>query len=179
MKRAPIVLSATVAGVAATLGFHAHTATAPIASASAAGSATTSASTGAASSSSSTPSSSTASAASTASGSSHTSTTASTRGSTKTVTSDPVSNQYGVVQLKVTVRSGKITDVSAVQLPTNDPKSAEINAYAAPLLRESTLTAQSAQIDSVSGATFTSESYKTALQSALDQVTLTAGASAS
>ncbi|MEV4422715.1 FMN-binding protein [Patulibacter sp. NPDC049589] len=176
MKRAPIVLSATVAGVAATLGFHTHAGTSPTASAAATPkvatatgaptSTTASASTGTSTSTTSSPS------------TAATKQTAATA-STKTVTSDPVSNQYGEVQLKVTVKNGKITDVEALQLPTNDPKSAEINAYAGPLLRQSTLTAQSADIDSVSGATYTSESYKTALQSVLDEVTLSSGATTS
>jgi uncharacterized protein with FMN-binding domain len=54
-------------------------------------------------------------------------------------------------------------------LPTGDPKSYAISGYAEPLLRQSALSAQSANIDVVSGATFTSEGYKSALQSALDK----------
>jgi uncharacterized protein with FMN-binding domain len=90
----------------------------------------------------------------------------------KTVTSDPVSTQYGDVQLKVTVAGGKITKIEPVQLPSNDPKSVEIAGYAEPLLRQSALARQSADIDVVSGATYTSEGYKAALQSALDQAGL-------
>jgi uncharacterized protein with FMN-binding domain len=82
------------------------------------------------------------------------------------------SNEYGNVQLKVTVSNGKITKIEALQVPQNDPKSAEINAYAEPQLQASALQAQSANIDTVSGATFTSDSYKTALQSALDKAGL-------
>ena len=44
-----------------------------------------------------------------------------------------------------------------------------INSYAAPMLRQESLTAQSARIDIVSGATYTSEGYAQSLQSALDQ----------
>ena len=84
------------------------------------------------------------------------------------------SNQYGNVQLKVPVKSGKITAIEAVQIPNQDPKSAQINAYAEPILRQSALTAQSANIDTVSGATYTSDSYKTALRSALAKVSVTA-----
>jgi len=143
MKRAPIVLTATAAGFAATLGFHAHrpavaTAVTPAATATAtatpAGTATSSSSSG-----------------------------------TKTVASDVVSTQYGNVQLKVTISGGKITDVTPVQLPQTDPKSYAISSYAAPLLRQSALSKQSANIDLVSGATYTSENYKAALQSALDK----------
>jgi uncharacterized protein with FMN-binding domain len=73
------------------------------------------------------------------------------------------------VQLKVTIKSGQITSIQALQIPQNDGKSVEINAYAEPILRQSALAAQSATFDTVSGATYTSDSYKTALQSALDQ----------
>jgi uncharacterized protein with FMN-binding domain len=137
MKRAPIVLAATAAGLAATLGFSPHS-KAPTASAV-----------------NSTPAPATKTTTSSA--------------SSKTVTSDAVSTQYGPVQLKVTIAGGKITSIEAVQLPSDDPKSMQIASYAEPLLRQSALSAQSANIDVVSGATYTSEGYKTALQSALDQ----------
>jgi uncharacterized protein with FMN-binding domain len=70
--------------------------------------------------------------------------------------------------LKVTISGGKITKVEPVQLPSGDSKSSEISSYAEPLLRQSALTKQSANIDAVSGATYTSNGYKTALQAALD-----------
>jgi uncharacterized protein with FMN-binding domain len=72
------------------------------------------------------------------------------------------------VQLKVTISGGKITTVEALQLPAGDPKSAQISSYAEPQLRQSALTKQSASVDVVSGATYTSEGYKTALQATLD-----------
>jgi uncharacterized protein with FMN-binding domain len=78
------------------------------------------------------------------------------------------------VQLKVTVSGGKITTVQPVQLPSSDPKSYEISSYAAPQLQQSALTKQSANVDVVSGATYTSDGYKTALQSALDKAGLQA-----
>ena len=70
--------------------------------------------------------------------------------------------------MQVTITAGKITDVTALQTPTGG-KSDRINAQAVPILQSEALTAQSAQIDSVSGATYTSTSYKISLQSALDQ----------
>jgi uncharacterized protein with FMN-binding domain len=147
MKRAPIVLTATVAGLAATLGFNARAArpagTPATVTTTTAAPAGNSASSGTSSSS-----------------------------STKTVTSDAVPTQYGDVQLKVTVSRGKITKIEPVQLPSNDPKSVEIAGYAEPLLRRSALAKQSANIDVVSGATYTSEGYKAALQSALDRAGL-------
>jgi len=148
MRRAPVVLAATAAGLAATLGFHPHSRTpTPVTTASA-----------------STSSSSSASSSSTGSGA---------------VTGDAVSTQYGDVQLKVTVSGGKITSVEAVELPSNEPKSSEISSYAEPLLRQSALAKQSADIDAVSGATYTSDGYRTALQSALDKAGFQASTSGS
>jgi uncharacterized protein with FMN-binding domain len=160
MQRAPIVLAATAAGLAFTLGFNAHTKT-PATTATVA--ATTTPATPSASSSSKTSSSSSSSSSSSASKK------ASSSSATKTVTGDAVGTIYGNVQLKVTISGGKITDVTPVQLPSNDPKSIEIGQYAAPLLRRSALAKQSANIDAVSGATYTSAGYKAALQSALDK----------
>ena len=53
-------------------------------------------------------------------------------------------------------------------MPSSHQRSQEISQQAAPLLRQEALQAQSAQIDLLSGATFTSESYAESLQSALD-----------
>jgi len=78
--------------------------------------------------------------------------------------------RYGVVQVKVTLSAGRITDVSTVELSATDPHSEQINAEAVPELRSEVLSAQSAQIDGVSGATFTSEGYEASLQSALDKL---------
>jgi uncharacterized protein with FMN-binding domain len=78
-------------------------------------------------------------------------------------------NQYGDVQVQVVVTGGKITDVKPLQYPTDRPQSAYISSQALPLLREEVLRAQSAQIDGVGGATFTSYSYYESLQSALSQ----------
>ena len=168
MNRAPIVLSATAAGVAATLGFHAHKPATTVAAAPTT-STTSSASSQRGSSSS----------ASSRSGSSSSSSsrTSSSTASAKTVTSDAVSTPYGPVQLKVTVPGGKITKVESLELPSNDPKSVEIASYAEPLLRQSALAKQSANVDVVSGATFTSDGYATALQSALDKAGVQTAAS--
>lgn len=78
-------------------------------------------------------------------------------------------NQFGDTQVKVTISGGKITDVQALQLPFDRQRSAEISQYAAPQLHDEVLQAQSAQIDSLSGATYTSDSYAQSVQSALDQ----------
>jgi uncharacterized protein with FMN-binding domain len=78
-------------------------------------------------------------------------------------------NQFGDTQVKVTISGGRITDVQALQLPYDRQRSAEISQYAAPLLHDEVLQAQSAQIDTLSGATYTSDSYAQSVQSALDK----------
>lgn len=80
--------------------------------------------------------------------------------------------QYGPVQVQITVAGGKLTDVTALQLTNDGGRSVMISQQAAPILRQEALQAQSAQIQAVSGATFTSEGYITSLQSALDQAGL-------
>jgi uncharacterized protein with FMN-binding domain len=70
------------------------------------------------------------------------------------------------------VSAGTITDVKALQLTNQDGRSIQISNYAAPVLRTEALSAQSADIQSVSGATYTSEGYVTSLQAALDKAGL-------
>ncbi|MFD5079102.1 FMN-binding protein [Streptomyces sp. NPDC058371] len=91
---------------------------------------------------------------------------------TKTVTGDSVQTRYGPVQVRVTVKNGRITEVTAVAYPQDNPRDQEINSYAIPQLKREVLAAQSAQIDSVSGATYTSGGYTQSLQSALDSAGL-------
>ncbi|MFG2363150.1 FMN-binding protein [Streptomyces mirabilis] len=91
---------------------------------------------------------------------------------TKTVTGDTVQTRWGPVQVRVTLKNGKITDVTAVSYPSDNPRDQEINSYALPQLRREALAAQSARIDSVSGATYTSDGYRQSLQSALDSAGL-------
>jgi uncharacterized protein with FMN-binding domain len=89
---------------------------------------------------------------------------------TRTAVGQDVAMQYGDVQLKVTVSGTKIVDISFVALNANDGKSQEIDQYAAPLLNQQAIAASSANIQGVSGATYTSDAYKQSLQSALDQL---------
>jgi len=70
--------------------------------------------------------------------------------------------------VRVTLQGDRIVDVTAVQLPNDRSRSREISNYAAPRLRAEALQAQSAQIDTVSGATYTSRGYARSLQAALD-----------
>ncbi|WP_020573953.1 FMN-binding protein [Actinopolymorpha alba] len=85
------------------------------------------------------------------------------------MTGELVDTQYGPVQVKVTLKGTKLVDLTAVRLPDANQRDRDIASYAAPELRKEALAAQSAQIDSVSGATYTSEGYIRSLQSALDQ----------
>ncbi|MFD3621616.1 FMN-binding protein [Streptomyces sp. NPDC058676] len=87
---------------------------------------------------------------------------------TRTLTGDSVQTRYGPVQVRATLKNGKLTDVTAVTYPQENPRDQQINAYAVPQLTREALTAQSADIDTVSGATYTSEGYRQSLQSALD-----------
>jgi uncharacterized protein with FMN-binding domain len=86
------------------------------------------------------------------------------------VTGQAIQIPFGTVQVQVTFQNGKITDVQALQMPSDQRHSSEISSYAAPQLRSEVLQAQSAQIDTISGATYTSMGYVQSLQSALDQV---------
>lgn len=78
---------------------------------------------------------------------------------------------FGNVQVQITVSGGKIVDVVALALPVGG-HSGRISKYVAPILRTQALAAQSAAIDGVSGATYTSQAYATSLQGALDQAGL-------
>ena len=89
---------------------------------------------------------------------------------TGTYTGTVVETPYGPVQVAVAEKAGKIVDVKALQLPTEHALSQEISERVAPMLRTEALQAQSAEINVVSGATFTSESFASSLQAALRQV---------
>ncbi len=80
-----------------------------------------------------------------------------------------VQTPYGTVQVRITISGGHISDVTALQLPGDRRRSSQISQYAGPILRSEAIAAQSATIDTVSGATYTSEGYEQSLQSAIDQ----------
>jgi uncharacterized protein with FMN-binding domain len=86
-----------------------------------------------------------------------------------TFTGSDFPNRFGDVQVRVVISNGRITDVQAVQLPTDRAESAYISQQAGPWLRTEALQAQSANIDIISGATYTSQSYAQSLESALQQ----------
>ena len=106
------------------------------------------------------------------SGSATSGTTSTSSGTASTVTGSVASTRWGPVQVSITVTDGKITAVDVPQYPTGNGKDRQINASALPILTKETLSAQSADIDMVSGATVTSEGYVQSLQSALDQAAL-------
>ncbi|WP_240965543.1 FMN-binding protein [Streptomyces zingiberis] len=88
---------------------------------------------------------------------------------TRTVMGDVVRTQYGPVQARITLTGGRITAADAAQAPSGDAQTDSVTARAVPELGKRAVQAQNADIDTVSGATFTSEGYKTSLQSALDR----------
>lgn len=87
-------------------------------------------------------------------------------------TGEVVHTEWGPVQVRISVLAGKITASEAVQYPNNNHRDVQINSYAVPILNEEVVQQQSASIDSVSGATVTSEGYLQSLQSAIDQAHL-------
>jgi uncharacterized protein with FMN-binding domain len=90
----------------------------------------------------------------------------------KTVDGDPFGTRYGDVQVQITVSSGKITDVTVLQVPWNDRHDQMINSQAVPIYNDEAVQAQSANIDVVSGATVTWEGYTQSLQSAIDKANI-------
>jgi uncharacterized protein with FMN-binding domain len=83
-----------------------------------------------------------------------------------------VQTRFGTVQVQITVKSRQITDVTALKLTDAEGRSVQISNYAAPILRDEVLQAQSANVQTVGGATVTSEAYLTSLQAALDAANL-------
>jgi uncharacterized protein with FMN-binding domain len=89
-----------------------------------------------------------------------------------TVTGAVAQTRWGPVQVRLTLADGKITAVDVVQYPDGNGRDREINDDALPVLVQETISAQSADVDMVSGATVTSTGYVQSLQSALDQAGL-------
>jgi uncharacterized protein with FMN-binding domain len=157
MKRAVLVGAGTVAGVAAVLALNPDAAT----SATAAGPTGTKVSSGTGSTST-----------GPSSGSSSSSSGSSSSGSssaTTTYTGDSVDvgRNYGTVQVEISVSGGRLVDVTALAVPQNDPRSASISDQVMPTLISQAVSAQSASIAGVSGATYTSQGFAESLRSAL------------
>lgn len=157
MRRYQIVLGATALGLAGVLSYHTVSGGNGVVLGTPAGSG--SVSSGSPSGSSTSPA-----------GSSSTST--STRAASEVHRADGTEEEYryGILELQVTVTGRRITTVEPVVEEATDPRSAQINGQALPLLRQEALEVQSADIDGVSGASYTSAAYQASLQSALDKL---------
>ena len=94
---------------------------------------------------------------------------ASAKAATQTVTGTVANTQYGPMQVQVTLAGTKITNVTVLQRTNDGAESDQIDSNAIPKLTSETLAAQSAHIDTVSGASYTSSGYIQSLQSALDK----------
>lgn len=88
---------------------------------------------------------------------------------TSTFVGAPNSNRWGEVQVRLSVKNGKISDVAAVKLPSHTRKSVRLSTNAASILRSTTLSTHTAPVDTISGASMTSRSYIASLQSAIDK----------
>jgi uncharacterized protein with FMN-binding domain len=86
---------------------------------------------------------------------------------TTTVQGSSVDVGYGIVQLEVTVTNGRIVDITALSLPQNDRRSADISRQAFPMLVSQALAAQNANIAGISGASYTSYGFTESLKAAL------------
>ncbi len=159
MKKYPVVIGATVAGLAGVLSFHTSNAsnalsnTLPVKAKG--GSQAASAASAPPTTSGATPGGSTA-------------TTSPPANASATGTSEQYG--YGVLSVKVTVVNSKITDVKLSKLQTADTYSTVLAQQVVPYLRRQVLAAQSAHISGISGATYTSEAYALSVQSALDHL---------
>ncbi|MEV6610827.1 FMN-binding protein [Kutzneria sp. NPDC051319] len=146
MRRAAIALVLTAAGLVPLLRYHPSTATVPSAASTSSGGSTPSTA---------------------SSGSSPTTGSTPSGSAIRTVTGSEVDTEFGPYRVQVTFNGSTITDVQMVETPS-DRRSQRIAESAAPTLRQEALTSQSARIDTVSGATATSEAYAQSLQAAID-----------
>ena len=90
-------------------------------------------------------------------------------GPVRSATGQTVTTPFSIIAVRVTLTGAELTRVETVELSGTGARTQAINAHAEPILREEALRAGSAKIDVVSGATYTSESYKDSLQSAIDR----------
>jgi uncharacterized protein with FMN-binding domain len=159
MKRAPIVISATVAGLAGVLAFHttpAKVSLGALPTASAGGGQPASSPDPAASS------------GHRAAAGKPTSRSSPTSGGTRSATGPAVNYSYGVMSIKVTVSGSKIVNVGVASIDDGgNPRSESIDQQAIPILEQEVMQAQNANIQGVSGASYTSAGFTQSLQSAL------------
>ena len=148
MRRAAPVLIATAAGLALLASF--HTDSSPTSTVAAVAAETTTSTTA-------------------AKRSSTTATPRTTVPAPRSVDGSAIATKFGPVQVRVTVQGTRIVDVQNVQMPASHQRSAEITQQATPVLRSEVLQAQSARINILSGASYTSQAYAQSVQSALDR----------
>jgi uncharacterized protein with FMN-binding domain len=153
MRRAVLTLAGTAAGLAVLLSFKTHAGAAadatPATSQAVGGSAPAPAAT--------------------SSPAASTSPAAPASAAARTVTGAVANTQYGPMQVQLTLAGQKITKVTVLQRTDDGAESDQIDSFAIPKLTSETLAAQSARVDAVSGASYTSSGYIQSLQSALDQ----------
>jgi uncharacterized protein with FMN-binding domain len=171
VRRAPIVITATVVGLIGVLEFHTRPPAISIATIPAAGAAATSpAASAPARAGSATAGASKAKSAEPKAGSGVTPK-ASPPSSTRTAVGPQVNYTWGVLSVSVTVSGTKITKVGIASLEDGgNPRSQGIDQDSIPLLEQQALAAQSANIQGVSGASYTSAGFKQSLQAALQQL---------
>jgi uncharacterized protein with FMN-binding domain len=174
MKRAIFAILVTVTGLVLLLSFKTH-ATASTTPSVISGTSTGDSSTSTTPSATPTPSASSTPRSGSSTGSSTTSrstpsASASSASTSKTVTGAEAQTRYGPVQVQITVVNGTVTKAVATEYPTDQPRDQQINSYAIPQLQQETVGSSTANIDMVSGATYTSQGYITSLQSALDKL---------
>lgn len=157
MKRAALTLVATVAGLVLLLGFKSQS---PAAASRIAVPTTPTGGTGTGS----------GSASSSSASSTGSSGSAAATSGTRSATGQAIQTAYGPVQIRITEVNGKITKVTPLQLPQTYSRDLAIDQYAVPELIQETLQTQSANIQMVSGASYTSQGYIDSLQSAIDQL---------
>ena len=90
-------------------------------------------------------------------------------GPVRTATGDVAVTPFSYMEVRVTLTGGELTRVETVELSGTGARTQAINARAEPILREEALRAGSADVDVVTGATYTSRSYLQSLQSAIDK----------
>ena len=165
MKRFPVVIGATVAGRAGVLGFHSRPGTRalPVGSARTAGGGTNTPAN--------TPANTSVPGATVPQGAGSAQpapTTAAPAARHATGTAEQYG--YGVLSVRVSVDGSRITNVTLAGLQTADTYSTQLADQVVPILRREVLSAQSARINGISGATYTSEAYAASVQSALDRL---------
>lgn len=180
VRRAPMVLGATAAGLVALFSFHSRSGLTPAAPTShRSSSPTTAPPATSTTSTTSTPGSGPSGAGSTTTAPSSTpsSTTApspttstTTAPATRTVTGKVEPYGYGQLRVRATMTGGRLTDVKVVTLQTAETYSQQLAAQVIPMLRSQALKAQSARINGISGATYTSEAFALSLQAALSKL---------